>query len=619
VTTITHLTRLAVYQHQIASLDRRLSRLTQQANRWSWLRLGAFIGGIIASFALYFAAGTTAFWIALALTILVFAIAVFQHRKFETQITTFSLWREIKAVHVARIGLDWAKMPPTPFEATHPLAIDLDLVGPRSVHHLLDTTVAHEASTRLRDWLLNTAPDLSVIQHRQALVKELMALPLFRDKLTLRARLSTEQHRRRLRITPLLEWFQSHSANLSLRRTVILLGGLAFINIVLFLLATLHIIPPIWGVTFAIYFVWMGMTIRNLEDPFEDAMAVQEGLNKVTTVFKLLETTDYRQHSALKKECAIFLDPLNRPSRHLRKIGIVSALVGFRSNPLMWVFLNAVVPYDLFFAYLLNVYKREIAGLLPDWLNVWHELEALGSLATFGYLNPDHTFPELSAETVQPVFETQRIGHPLIPADRKVTNDLTLSSVGEVMIITGSNMAGKSTFLRTLGVNLCLAYAGAPVDAQRLHTGLFRVFTCIRVTDSVSDGFSYFYAEVRRLKALLDELNRDHAMPLFFLIDEIFRGTNNQERLIGSRAYIRALVGHNGLGAISTHDLELVKLAADSEQILNYHFREEVIEGQMVFDYKLRSGPCPTTNALKIMALEGLPVDDGHTRQIPKV
>ena len=170
-------------------------------------------------------------------------------------------------------------------------------------------------------------------------------------------------------------------------------------------------------------------------------------------------------------------------------------------------------------------------------------------------------------------------------------------------------MAGKSTFLRTVGVNLILAYAGGPVDATALTTTLFRPYTCIKVSDSVTGGISYFYAEVQRLRALLDALDADEPLPLFFLIDEIFRGTNNRERLQGSRAYIRSLVGKAGVGLISTHDLELVKLSGEFDAVNNYHFRDDVRDGRMVFDYLLRPGPCPTTNALKIMALEGLPVE----------
>ena len=133
------------------------------------------------------------------------------------------------------------------------------------------------------------------------------------------------------------------------------------------------------------------------------------------------------------------------------------------------------------------------------------------------------------------------------------------------------------------------------------------------ISDSVTDGISFFYAEVRRLKALLAELERDHPLPLLFCIDEIFRGTNNRERLIGSRAYVRALTGKHGLGFIATHDLELAKLAGELPQVINYHFRDQVVDGRMVFDYILQPGPCPTTNALRIMQLEGLPVEGSST------
>jgi len=163
--------------------------------------------------------------------------------------------------------------------------------------------------------------------------------------------------------------------------------------------------------------------------------------------------------------------------------------------------------------------------------------------------------------------------------------------------------------LRTLGINLCLAFVGAPVNASRFESRLFELFSSIQVSDSLADGFSFFYAEVRRLKRLLDHLQQPGPLPLFFLIDEIFRGTNNRERLIGSRAYVRALVDQNGVGVISTHDVELVQLESEFDAIDNHHFRESIAHGKMKFDYTLHPGPCPTTNALHIMRLEGLPVE----------
>jgi DNA mismatch repair ATPase MutS len=183
-----------------------------------------------------------------------------------------------------------------------------------------------------------------------------------------------------------------------------------------------------------------------------------------------------------------------------------------------------------------------------------------------------------------------------------------LSGLGRIHLITGSNMSGKSTFLRTVGINLCLAQAGAPVCAATFEWSRNRLACCIRVNDSLDAGLSYFYAEVKRLKVILDATADRAAPPVLFLIDEIFKGTNNRERLIGSQAYIKALSLGNGFGLVSTHDLELTDLEKDIPSLTNEHFQETLSAGALSFDYQLRPGPCPTTNALRIMELEGLPI-----------
>jgi len=235
-------------------------------------------------------------------------------------------------------------------------------------------------------------------------------------------------------------------------------------------------------------------------------------------------------------------------------------------------------------------------------------------LGTFSALHPDYKFPDINTDA-QPVMEVRSLGHPLISPEKKVCNDIRMESLGNLSIITGSNMAGKSTFIRALGVNLCLAYAGGPVNAAFFRCLPFRLYTCIRINDSIGDGFSYFYAEVKRLKGLLVALKPDgisdhdeQIRPMLYLIDEIFRGTNNHERRIGSRAYVKTLIGARGVGLIATHDLELANLADIYPQVHNFHFRDVVQEGKLVFDYIIRPGPSPTTNALKIMEMEGLPV-----------
>jgi DNA mismatch repair ATPase MutS len=340
-------------------------------------------------------------------------------------------------------------------------------------------------------------------------------------------------------------------------------------------------------------------------------------LNQLKAIFQHLESYSYTDKPELARLCEPFLDQNNRPSVQLRRVERIASALSLRANPIIWFWVHALVPWDFYCAIRLNQAKARIKSLLPVWLDTLFEIEALNSMANFAYLNPDYVFPsESSSDRDGLVFSARALGHPLIPANEKVCNDFALNDEQAIAIITGSNMAGKSTFLRTLGINLCLAYAGAPVNAGSLDTSLFRVFTCIKVSDSVTDGISYFYAEVKRLKALLLASDSGDSLPLFFLIDEIFRGTNNIERHIGSRSYVRSLSKRRVVGAIATHDLELVKLADEMLRIVNYHFREEVRDGRMIFDYKLRSGPCPTTNALKIMEMEGLPVEIEDNRLV---
>jgi len=285
---------------------------------------------------------------------------------------------------------------------------------------------------------------------------------------------------------------------------------------------------------------------------------LEKTLRRFRSVFQYLERRGYQNSQGLAEICAPFLDARNRPSAELRRLEKLAAALGLRTNALLWLLVHAFIPWDFYFTYRLEVLKKELANLLPRWLDAWYEIEALNSLANFAWLNPRYVFPEIASESIQ--FSARALGHPLIKTEFKVCNDFELSQDPKIAILTGSNMAGKSTLLRTVGVNLCLGYTGAPVNAERLQVCLFRIFTCIKVSDSVQDGLSYFYAEVKRLKALLLATETEDDLPVLFLIDEIFRGTNSRERHIGSRAFIRKLSKRATVGLVATHDLELVRV-----------------------------------------------------------
>ena len=589
---------------QIRRLEQRMRQIEQRQERYARLRPGVFFFGLM----LTYWAGWTAFLV----TLVVLAVETGHYVYWGRILQRYRVWLNIKQTQLARLTLQWDRIPApiqhTPDE-THPFECDLNITGPYSLLHLLDLAVSHEGSAQLRQWLLQTSPDLATTHARQALVRELAPLARFRDKLLWNFALVASAHfdGRKLR-----QWLHQPTT-LSLRRILPVSAGLAALNLSL-LAGTLWAgLPAYWLISLALYAGLYFFTLPQLIQRFDAVAGLYGELEKLRALLQYLERSAYGRNEHLKAFCAPFCRVEQLPSRLLRQLTWLMTAAGLRQNPVIGLFLNLLVPWDMVVGTLIMRYQARCQTILPLWVQRWAELEALISLANFAYLHPENTFPEIvtAAEPyARAIFEAVGLGHPLIPAAQNVRNDYVLPHIGAMTLVTGSNMAGKSTFLKTVGVNLCLAYAGSPVQAKSLRVTLLRIFTCMNVHDSITAGLSLFYAEVTRLKALLDTIHADDPTPVLFLIDEIFHGTNSRERLLGSRAYIRHLATQRALGLITTHDLELGQLAKSVPSLTNAHFRDDVHAGQMVFDYRLHPGVCPTTNALRIMRLAGLPVED---------
>lgn len=630
-----------LFQRHLQRLERKLDRCEAISRRYSWVRLMVFLAGGVATWGAAALFGSRAGWTAFFAAAILFTGIVILHRRLDHWAESFRIWQAIYQEQAARLALEWDRIPQPAAPAEEPrppLALDLDLTGPRSLHHLLDTTISRQGSHLLASWLTTGIPNLQKIAARQAVVRELADLPRFRNRLALIfRRLSREP----LDGDKLLGWLQTPYPAKRLGQVLPWATLLAMVNVTLFVLSAAGLLPPVWILSTLVY-VGLYFASQKMTGEFLAAVNRLDGeLSKFRPLLRTLEGFPYGARNHLKQQCAPFLAEPDRPSQRLRQVQVVSALAGLRMNPALGLLLNLLTPWDFWAAWLAARQRQRMASLLPAWLDAFHELEALIALGEFAALHPEYAFPKITpveeqsqyalktgpvgtalmgSDGVQarrstngrpePVFAARALGHPLLPSGRKVCNDLEIEALGELWIITGSNMAGKSTFIRTVGVNLCLAYAGGPVDAVSMQTVPFRLYTCIRINDSLGDGFSYFYAEVKRLRGLLEALRPDPpGLPMLYLVDEIFRATNNRERLIGSRAYVKALIGAPGVGLIATHDLELATLADDYPQVRNVHFRDDMAGGKLAFDYRLRPGPSPTTNALKIMAIEGLPVD----------
>ncbi|MCW9708345.1 MutS-related protein [Fodinibius salsisoli] len=596
-------------QNQLRRLQQHINQLTQQDQRLSMLRLAAFVGGLV----LIYLAGSFGpewlFWITMLAFIGGFYTLVKMHRQVEQSLNKFTTWKAIRSRHLARQSLNWQDIPPkTPSQSytQHPFASDLDILGQHSLLQLIDTGNYQGSTDVLAKLLLNQNPDPKAIEERQLIIKELVRQPQFRDQLHLLAHVHHEQE---LEDDWTLEQLRDHlnkAEPVNYTFPLAILGSLSALNLLLLFLYLIGVIGPYIVFTYVLYLGIYNFNSDKISGLFDEASQIQKLLGRFHPVLEFLEHHSYRNSERLKDFCTLFWNSADSPSRYVHQIIRIASAAASQNSELVWLLINSLVPWDLYYTQKLSRYKQELAPRLSSWIDRFYQLEAFSSLANFAWLNPQYSFA-LPDPKAAPPLEATDLGHPLLPESEKITNDITIHEKGDILLITGSNMAGKSTFLRTIGINLALCYSGGVVNASSFSTIPFRLFSSINVSDSLDNGLSHFYAEVKQLRQLLSLLEDNQPMPVFFLVDEIYRGTNNRERLQGSQAFLRNVAGKNGVGLVSTHDLELAQLEETIPQLSNWHFAETIEGEKMSFTYKLKPGPCPSTNALKIMQMEGLP------------
>jgi hypothetical protein len=602
----------------IGRIDRLLARGNASSATFTRWRLVLFIAGLLCTITLYKMAWYQTGNGSLIAFVGLFLVVAIYHNRLEQRIHRLRLWKQIKLQHRARLHLDWDTIPsrPSTVPAHHPYAKDLDLVGDHSLLHLIDTTLSSNGRARLETWLLEQPPSLDQWAARRRLIREFKTQSLFRDRLVLEAQLIGEQEINGRRLEVVL---QHHVGIPHLTAILAIQTLLAATTISLGLGTLLGWLPSYWLWSFALYALIYLQTDQG-EELLEHAVGLHHELEKFGAVLGFVERNARRPGSALATVWAPLLSNRANPPKLVRRAARTLHAISVKAHPLVHLLVNAICPWDLWWMRQLHQIQKQVGALLPTWLDRLAEVEAAAALATFADLHPAYAWPtpqttSSAGNGTEAAVIAEALGHPLIPVARRVTNEFSLRGIGHMQLITGSNMSGKSTFLRTLGINLCLAQAGGPVCASRFEWTWSRVACCIRVDDSLEAGLSFFYAEVKRLKSILDATQNRAAPPVLFLIDEIFKGTNNRERLIGSRAYIQSLATGNGFGLVTTHDLELTDLDKTVPHLTNTHFRETVAARALEFDYKLRPGPCPTTNALQIMELEGLPVPHNGTAE----
>lgn len=334
--------------------------------------------------------------------------------------------------------------------------------------------------------------------------------------------------------------------------------------------------------------------------------AVEEAaheLSLLSDVLVRLECEQFRSRLLAQMRASLDVEG-DAPSRRLRKLWRIVENVDSRDN----IFVRMLEPFVLWTAHQAvraEAWRSHSGQAVRHWLTATGAIEALCSLSSHAFEHPADPFPEFVEEG--PLLEATQIGHPLIPEDRVVRNDLHIGGKLRVLVVSGSNMSGKSTLLRTLGVNTVLAQAGAPVRASHLRISPLAVGASIKVTDSLQGGVSRFYAEILRLRQILDETSGP--LPVLFLVDEFLHGTNSHDRRIGAQAMVRGLVERGAAGLITTHDLALADIADTMDgQAANVHFEDQIADGKIRFDYRMRPGVVRKSNAIELMRSVGLEI-----------
>jgi hypothetical protein len=486
--------------------------------------------------------------------------------------------------------------------AEHPYGSDLDLVGVGSVFERFAVVHTHAGSETFARWLAAPA-DEKTIRLRQAAVEELSKKIETRQDLEASVLDSGSES---IDARPFVEFCEGPKALLG-RPLFRWLGMLLPpVTVTLFALSGSALPSGTW----APLLILQAIIARHLEPDVAKAYAKivskRRFVESYRAVLKVAE--DMPLTSPLVVELKRRLEASGaKPSVELGRLELWASLFEVRAQGLVHVVLNLFLLWDLNVLLQLERWAERAGTRTRGWLEVLGEIEALASLATIRALDPTTTFPEI-VDGKEALVATG-LAHPLIAEDKRVRNDVTLAGPGTSLVITGSNMAGKSTLLRAIGVNVALALAGGPVCAESMRVPIVRMRASMRIADSLQHGASYFQAELSRLRTVIAEA--EASPPILFLLDELLRGTNARARHRGARAVVLHLLARHATGLVATHDIALSELEEELDgRVKNFHFTDVLApDGEMIFDYRLREGVVKTSNALRLLAMAGVEVE----------
>jgi hypothetical protein len=605
---------MSIYENKILQYKTTLARLEETLNRISTLRLVVFLVAAVLIIVLANQRMVAGMVLASVLFIFVFGALVNQYNEADAlkRLTTFL--KEINEQEILRLENKLSSFPTGQnfLDRDHPYVSDLDVFGSHSLFQLINRTTTESGDELLAEWLSRPA-ELNIILERQEAVKALSPNVDWRQDFQA-AGMHFQQTKSDYK--KLLAWIEKPVQVLPRQAkflmAVIPLALLSTSATVYFIIQFFIMGNPLGIVPVMVMGLINAMALKKVKPVAEE---IGENIHQnikilggYQSLIKKIEEEKSQSALLQRLRSKLHLDSYSASNEinSLKKTFEVFKLRGGKGKMgnMFYSVFNALWFFDFHLIIQIEKWKEKNGSRLRDWAYAVSEFEVLSSIAGFRYSNPSFDFPEIKNEPY--TLDFHKLGHPLIHQDKRVSNNFKLKGRGEIAMITGSNMAGKSTFLRTVGVNLVLAFMGAPCCAQSARVSVIKVFSSMRTQDNLEEGVSSFYAELRRVEQLLKLIESGEAV--FFMLDEMFKGTNSKDRHHGGFSLIKQLKELNAFGIISTHDLDLAILAGKHSLVTNYSFNSTIQEDEIIFNYALTDGLCTDFNASALMKRSGIKI-----------
>ena len=588
------------YQNRLTQLNTKLEKLKQRKSSFAWLRLGA-IGAIIFAFYLLWSLGILYVAIATVVLLFIFTRLIYADLKNQSKIEHTSKLTNINENELKCFAGDYYD-----FETgaehipkEHPYSNDLDIFGRASIFQYINRTTSEPGSRRLADYLKSPASIDDILQ-RQVATKELSTKVAWIQDLMAEGKKNKITFSTKNRMEA---WVKEPPVFANFKPWKWLRYLLPAIILSMIALYLFEVISPTLLLFGLLIFLIIAYQLNKYIAPVHEQLSnVAKEFETLSSSIAAIENEKFESPS-LKTLQSIFVEKNKKASDDIYKIKKLLDKLDTRYNLVLALTLNPLLLWNLQQVLDLEKWKATQQNNLNSWFDTLADFEALNSFGVLYFNHPEWIFPTILAEYFS--IDGKEIGHPLIPVEKRVNNFIDIPTNTELMLVTGSNMAGKSTYLRSIGVNVVLAMAGAPVCARSFSVSHVQVISSMRITDNLEESTSTFYAELKKLKTIIEKVNAGDSV--FILLDEILRGTNSLDRHTGSKALIKQLIKKKAAAIIATHDLELANLKEEfSENILNYHFDVQVSNDELYFDYMLKPGVCTSLNASILMKKIGI-------------